>query len=161
MPSGLHAQSALQIALAAQRALCHAFAKSASCPHSTATACASLLAGAVALAAAGLGPGKSCAGRGRHFRAWSAHHRFHSSGRVGCSAQFATSACMAVVPPGVWRHAAQLGTGRLRGAPCQVERHRIDGAVRRCHLGRPFARVDRCRGNRLHGTGAGVAVDAS
>ena len=157
----MHAQSRpmRQTASAVQRAACHAPARRPFRTHSAAS-CASTVAGAGALVAVGAGRGQSGAGRGGHFCARTAHHGFHSSGRVGSSAQFAAPARMALVPPAVWHHAAQLGTGRMRGTPCQMERHPADGSVCRCNLGSQLALVDCSRGNGLHGAGAGMAVAA-
>lgn len=76
-----------------------------------------------------------------------------------CAARrLAAPACLAVAPPAVWRHAAQLGGGRFCQPQGQVERQHHDGGMRSHHAAGASARLGQAVVDWLHGLRAGLAV---
>ena len=77
---------------------------------------------------------------------------------MGGSPQFARAVSMALAPPSVRPHAAQLDQWRLRKPPIQVERHPDDG-TEQCHSG-VYGRIALGCGAcmHLHGLRVGMAV---
>ena len=113
---------------------------------------------ACALAPDGVCPAVSGSGRRGRVRARVAHHRVHPDGRMGSSSQFTQAVSMALVPPLVRPHAAQLGQRWPREPQIEMGSHPDDGCEQR-HSGVHRSPTLGCGGcMRLHGWRTVMAV---